>query len=423
MCTPSASRTREVGAALIGALVALAATLLASPADASGYLLFDQSAEGMGKVSAVVASTKEPAAVWYNPAGLSFVSGHQMSLTGMLYLVRTRFTQEGTGAETKADPTVSPAFAWFASGHLTDRLTLGMGVYSAWGLGAAWPPTWPGRENTVRSSMTTYTFNPTVAYRLSDHLSLGAGFDAVRAVADLTNGLPAPIGGSVRVGAGAWGYGFNAGILARILPDRLHAALAYRSQVSLSFEGKADFDPARPEFARDLRDQGGTSSATLPDMLTAGLMFKTRSDIAFSAEASLIRWSVYDKQVLKFDQAPEAVAEYHFKDVVVARFGVDGPLGRSGVRLRTGLMYEQKPSRPEYLSPSLPDTHILDVAVGAGYASCWWKADLGYILGMNWPTRATGGKESPEGTYWTTSHVVSVTFTAKLGAGPRAAGW
>jgi len=41
---------------------------------------------------------------------------------------------------------------------------------------------------------------------------------------------------------------------------------------------------------------------------------------------------------------------------------------------------------------------------------------VGYVMGLNWPSKATGGKEGPEGTYWTVSHVLSATFTARFGS-------
>jgi long-chain fatty acid transport protein len=254
-------------------------------------MLYDQSAEAMGKASAVVASAREPSAIWYNPAGLAFAPGYQASATGILYYVKSRFVQEGSGAQTQAEPALAPAGAFFAAGPVTRAVSVGIGAYSAFGLGLAWPEAWIGRENAIRSSLTTYTFNPSVALRLCDHLSLGAGFDVLRAVADQTNGLPAAVGGTVRVGGATWGYGANVGLLARVVPDRVHAAAAYRSRVSLSFDGRADFAPANQEFSRDLRDQGGTASATLPDILTAGLMVRTAQGVELAGEASLVRWS------------------------------------------------------------------------------------------------------------------------------------
>ncbi|HQP34970.1 MAG TPA: outer membrane protein transport protein [Polyangiaceae bacterium] len=407
----------------VWAVMALAAACCpAGRAEASGYLLYDQSAEAMGRASAVSAGTREPAAIWYNPANLSYVPEWRVSATGMVYVVNLRFAAAGSGEETRADTTVSPAGAVFAAGPITDRLHAGLGVYSGYGLGSTWPSGWVGRTASISSELTTYSINPTLAYRLSDTFSVGAGYDLVRAAADNLTGLPVPIGGTVRVGGATWGHGANVGMLARIVPDRFHAALSWRSSVALTIDGRADFDPASPEFLRELPDQGGSAKVKFPDIVTAGFMARTAGDVRFGFDASYVRWSVYDKQVLEFERTAPATSTFNFHDVVILRAGVDGPTGVSGLRLRTGMMYEQKPSRPEYLNPSLPDAHILDFAAGAGWIGPWWKADAGYVLGLNWPTTATGGKEGPEGTYRTVSHVMTVTFTARLGAS-KASGW
>ena len=417
LLTRDQTNAQPTGRGRVVAIGALIAACTASVrAEASGYLLYDQSAEAMGRASAVSAGTREPSAIWYNPANLSYVPEWRVSATGLLYVVKLRFDQAGTGEETKAETTVSPAPAVFAAGPITDRLHAGIGLYSGYGLGSTWPSDWIGRTASIKSELTTYNINPTIAYRISSAFSVAAGYNLVRAAADNLSGLPAPIGGSVRVGGATWGHGVNVGVLARIVPDRFHAALSWRSSVALTIDGRADFDPAHREFVRDLPDQGGKAEVTFPDIVTAGFMARTRSDVRIGFDASYVRWSVYDKQVLDFAQSADVVQQYKFRDVVILRAGIDGPVGASGLRLRSGMIYEQKPSRPEYLSPSLPDSHIIDFAAGAGWLASWWKADLGYVMGLNFPSKATGGKEGPEGTYWTVSHVLSATFTARFGA-------
>ncbi len=396
-----------------GALALAAACLSPGSARASGFLLYDQSGDSMGKASAVVASVAEPAAIWYNAAGLCSVPGYQASVSAMLYHVRIRFDDAATGAETRADPGLFVIPTLFASAQVADRVHVGLGAYSSFGLGSTWPYSWEGRDQTIESSLQTVTINPTVAVKLTESVRLGAGFDLLRASVDMRNGLPYPIDGDVRVGGGTWGYGGNVGLQARLLRDKLHMGVAYRSRVELSFRGKADFSPAHPEFLRDLPDQGGTANVTLPDILTAGILFKPWPETALTAEASMVFWSTWDKLELDFDSAPPAISNYHLRNVFIARVGADLPTPVRGVRARTGMMFEQKPTREEYLSPSLPDSYVFDMAVGAGYEHEWLKLDAGYVIGMNWPSKAKGGVESPEGTYWTVSHVVGLTVTGR----------
>jgi len=71
-------------ASAIAALLALAGATLpaARPARAGGFLVYDVSGAATGQGSAVIAAPTEPAAVWYNPAGLSFLPGWRVSLGG-----------------------------------------------------------------------------------------------------------------------------------------------------------------------------------------------------------------------------------------------------------------------------------------------------------------------------------------------------
>ena len=228
----------------LSVLALIGGALAARPCFASGFLIYDISGEAIGRGSAVTADDEEPAAVWFNPANLAFLKGVSGSAGGVF---------------------------------LTDRVAVGVGAFSTFGIGITWPDDWVGREAAINASLKTLTLNPTVAVLVHRQIAVAAGFDAVRSTVDFRNGLPAIIGGDVRLAAGTWGYGFNVGALYKIYPGRLHVALTYRSRVKLDFnDGRANFNPANPDFKPALPDQGGTASITLPDIITAGVMGRPR---------------------------------------------------------------------------------------------------------------------------------------------------
>ena len=59
---------------------------------ASGFLVYDLGADANGQASAVSASTSEPEAVWYNPAGLSLMSGYAASIGALVLVANSEFT-------------------------------------------------------------------------------------------------------------------------------------------------------------------------------------------------------------------------------------------------------------------------------------------------------------------------------------------
>ena len=84
---------------VLAASLAIAALASTTPrARAAGYLVYDISAEALGKGSAVTASTREPAAIWFNPGALGFMpSGISASVGGTFATAAMSFEPAGGG--------------------------------------------------------------------------------------------------------------------------------------------------------------------------------------------------------------------------------------------------------------------------------------------------------------------------------------
>ena len=229
---------------------------------------------------------------------------------------------------------------------------------------------------------------------------------------DFTNGLPSIVGGDVRLAGGAWGYGFNVAALYRVLPDQLHFALTYRSRVKLSFDGHGDFSPGSQDFAPTLPDGPGTAAITLPDIITAGVMGRPRSDLALSLDANVVLWSTYDRIDINFQQAPNRAIIPNGQNTFTLRAGADWASGWPGLHLRAGLIYDRAAIPADGLGPGLPDGTRIDGTVGMGYARGHLRADLGYMLVAFLAAEATSGREGPQGTYHTLAHLIGVTLGA-----------
>jgi long-chain fatty acid transport protein len=406
------TRTTRV---LLSAVVATGGALAARPCLASGFLIYDVSGQAIGRASAVSADVDEPAAVWFNPANLAYLGGVNASVGGVFLTSKSTFSPSGGGAETSTKRGNFFLPSVFASGQLTDRVAVGVGAYSAFGIGITWPDDWAGRENAIHASLETLTLNPTVAVKVHPRIAVAAGFDAVRSVVDFSNGLPTLIGGDVRLGAGTWGYGFNVAGLYKIYPGRLHLALTYRSRVKLDFDGQANFSPANPDFAPVLPDQRGTASITLPDIITVGAMGRPRPDLALTLDANLVLWSTYDRIDINFQTAPDRAIVSNGRNTVTLRGGADWtfPARWPGLHLRAGLIYDRSAIPSANLGPSLPDSDRVDVALGVGYGRGHFRGDLGYLLVVFLPADATTGQEGPVGTYNTIAQLLGLTVSLR----------
>ena len=406
---------RRAAAYVICAGAAVATLALAGrPCLASGFLIYDISGEAMGRASAVSADDVEPAAIWFNPANLTDMPGVNASAGGVFITSQSTFTPAGGGPETDSNRGNFFLPAVFANAMVSDRVAVGVGAFSAFDVGIRWPDDWVGREAAIHASIETLDLNPTVAVRVHPQISVAAGFNAVRAVVDFTNGLPALIGGDVRLAAGTWGYGANVAVLYKVYPDKLHLALAYRSRVALHFTGNANFSPANPDFAAALPDQSGSGSITLPDIITIGVMGRPRPNLSLTFDINPVLWQTYNQlQVMFNGGAPNLTIVPNGQTTFTLRWGADwAPQAVSRLHVRGGLIYDHTAIPSTNLGPGLPDASRVDIALGAGYSLGHFRGDLGYLLVLFLPHDSTTGQEGPIGTYNTIANLIGITLSA-----------
>ena len=158
--------------------------------------------------------------------------------------------------------------------QITDNLHVGIGVNNPFGLGTEWPANWIGQYDAQKIDLQTYFVTPTIAYKLSDQLSIGAGVNYVtgsvklKVASSIPFNSPPPI---LSLDLKATGVGFNAGIIYKLMPE-LSLGASYRSSVKLDATGSASFDP---NYA-DLNLPAGDASASieLPATAFLGLSYK-----------------------------------------------------------------------------------------------------------------------------------------------------
>ena len=128
------------------------------------------------------------------------------------------------------------------------------------------------------SRLKTVNINPALAWRPTDWLSLGVGFQAQYADGELTNaidfgtigaspqvGIPGAVPGGqdgfARLEGNDWAYGWNAGVLVEpIKGTRL--GVAYRSEIDHELDGDVDFSGDEAGIATILRASTGQPSPT-----------------------------------------------------------------------------------------------------------------------------------------------------------------
>jgi long-chain fatty acid transport protein len=364
------------------AATAVAVVLVSRTAVAAGTALDFQSGRATGMAAAVTAMIDDSSAVFYNPAGIAQGRIIDAQMGDALVMPSVKFT-DTRGRSTSTLFNVSAPFQIYETGGITDQLSIGVGVFTPFGLTVPWPAEWEGKSIATEASLATYDFNPTVAYRLGP-LRIGAGVQLVRATVDLKRTIDTPSEVSAELGADTWGEGFNVGAQLEAIAQVLSLGIAYRSAVTLDFTGDVHFGGVPAPFQATLRDQLVKTSLTNPDVLQMGVALHPVQDLVLDVDLVWYGWSKFHAIDIQYPNdasgtlsVPEAK---NWSNTVNVHLGGELTVDRTW-RLRAGAMYDPSPSPSNTLLPDVPDANRLNLAVGAGYAHpSGFSLDLGYQL-------------------------------------------
>ena len=361
-------------------MVAVWGCLIVVPASVygSGFALFEAGARGSALMGTMVARADDPSAIFYNPAGLVQVPGFQVMGGFSFILPRTEIVTQFSGVDTGTlmDSHVSAVPHLFASYRIADRVWLGLGLNSPFGLGIKYNDTWPGGANVIKADIQTLNLNPTVAVKITDYLAAGAGLDIMYFKFGMKRILPLPLVGpqTLHLEGDTWGLGFNLGL--HLKPrDDLSLGISYRSQVRQQVNGPAQF---QPYIALNAPASG---SIILPDMIFAGIMVRPLDKLSVEVGAIWTRWSLFKNFDMKFDNALGTLSERkNWHDTWRGQLGVEYRV-LPWLDLRAGYSLENEPMPDryvDYLVPSSDRRH--NFSCGTGFR---WRAmtmDLAYTL-------------------------------------------
>ena len=158
--------------------------ILTGNAHAEGFALYEYSARGVALGGSVMARKPDASAVAYNPALMTRLPG--IHIMGGLSAITPDGKMRSTDAFGDTEVTSLKPSTWliphmYYTQRLNDRLTVGVGEFSRFGLGFEYPHNWPGRFNVYEVALTTASVNPSIAWAVTDKLSLAAGVEVVYA--------------------------------------------------------------------------------------------------------------------------------------------------------------------------------------------------------------------------------------------------
>jgi long-chain fatty acid transport protein len=382
-------------------------------ASASGFALVEQSVKQVGSaISGGAASAEDATTIFFNPAGMTRLSGNQAVVGGHFITPSSKFSGNATTNPMVGGASISggnggdagtSAFvpSLYYSHSLSEEMRIGLGIGAPFGLSTEYDSSWVGRYHAIKSEVTTVNFNPSAAYRVNNQLSLGAGLNIMHATAELTNavdysmaclgsplaaagactalGLNTPAtattDGTVAVEGDSWGYGFNLGVLYEVT-EQTRIGAAYRSKVKQELEGTADFtapDGVAVPAALNavLADTDATAEVELPASLSLSMTTQVAPKWEVMADITWTQWSSFEELRIEFDnpQKEDSVQPENWEDTYKFSVGLNYRQNESW-RWRCGFAYDQTPiPDAQNRTPRIPGNDRKWIAAGFTYTA------------------------------------------------------
>jgi long-chain fatty acid transport protein len=373
--------------------VSAALTAMTGQASASGFQLMEQNASGLGNAYAGQAAAAENAStIFFNPAGMTRLPGRQVS--GAINLIRPSSEFTNSGGSTAPGGLPSPGGNggdigdWAAvpnaymSWQIDPKWWVGVGVSVPFGLATEYDRGWVGRFQSQKAEIKTIDINPSIAYKVNDVVSLGAGISFQHAEVEVNRSSFIGVEALSKLEMDDNNFGFNLGAMFNLSPAT-RIGLAYRSAIKHDLQGTATVTgiPGIGTAATPI-----SATAKVPDTLTWGISHQMDPKWQLLGDVTLTRWSTI-KQVpvvagstWAFGAAGSQVARFDFEFKDTYRIGVGANYQmRDDFMLKLGVAYDKSPVTDQHRLATLPDNDRTWLAIGGKYqASKQLTLDFGY---------------------------------------------
>lgn len=394
------------------------ATLSSTAIYGSGFAIQEQSVTGLGRAFAGSAAVADDAStIFFNPAGLSYLTKDELAAGLHLIVPKSDFSDRGSsiaaglpvvggaplsGNDGKDAGEAALVPNLFYAQRINDKLVAGIGITAPYGLATDYSDSWQGRYHAIRSELLTVNFNPSLAFKPTDKLSLGFGislqyidielsqavdFGSVCAGAGGLGGctqLPTGNDGKAKLTADDWGWGYNLGLIYQAT-EATRLALAYRSKISHHLTGDGKFrvptDSQTVATAGGFVDGNISGDLDLPETASFAIHHQLNNKIAISADATWTRWSRFEELAISSSNPANrlnSVKPENWDNTMRYGIGFDYQHDDRWT-FRGGVAYDETPTSNAFRTARIADEDRTWIALGASYKySDQLTLDAGY---------------------------------------------
>ncbi len=363
----------------------LAASLFLSAATSFGAA-YQLNLQGLRELAMGGTGTAWPwdaSTIFYNPGGLARLKNFQAYASGLYIMPATAFGNQlnsgniGTSVMSKTR-TFNP-FNIYVGGPIQDdsKFALGLGVYSVAGMGLSWDDNWLGKYIVQTTDLTNICFQPTLSFRASDFISVGAGFvygigtfDSRRALA--VHGAQGPVQGlgydegDAHLHGGAAGVGFNLGVQMHV-NERLQFGATYRSQITMDVSGGSAIFSVPSSLNNEFPNTRFDTYLPLPQVASVGIGYRPAEALTLQFDLNYTGWNSFDSLRINFKDNTNSLKNIHeprhYRNTLTPRIGANYKISHI-VSVQLGGAFEPTPVTNGYVSPDLPDADRAVVTCG-----------------------------------------------------------
>jgi len=350
-------------------------TLLFQLINAQGFQVNfqGQKQQGMGCVGS--ASYTDASCLFYNPGAVAFSSYSQVNVASTPVFANILYVDSATGQGYRTNSPIGTPFSAYGLFQLKkmDALKLGLAVYTPFGSTVQYEDNWIGRFALTRLKLMAIFIQPTISYRLTENLGVGAGFVLSTGEVNLQKDIPVQdsIGNfaHAELQGKALGFGYNFGISYNVT-KKLALGLTYRSQVNMSVDsGQATFT-VPSSLSPNFPNGTFSSSLPLPAVATLGISYFINTKWKAVLDVNYVGWRAYD--TLAFDYATNTTSLVDtksarmYKNIFAFRGGVQYRL-LNNLDVRLGGGYGFSPVQNGYVTPETPDKNRAYFTAGLSY--------------------------------------------------------
>ena len=360
---------------LPGVLLASAFALLAHPAFADGTRLPDQDDFVVARGDANVATADRPSDVYYNAAGLSQIDTIDFSSGFYVLTPSVSYSRQG-GPSVSETQTTYPLPSFFIAEPVTamngEHLTVGLGLYSPYGLSSKWPDSTGFRTLATENSIEYYTGSFAVGVPLAPGLSLGAALQFNHQHVDLNRGLGYTPTDRFHFAGDGHALSYDLGLLWTPVPEHSFG-LNFQSKTNFGINGTANLDPLGVSFT-------GHADWVYPEDITVGYSYRPTPDWNVEFDVDRTNWSRLKNVVLYSPSFAPTVIPFNWRASEYFNLGATH-YWRSGWSLSGGIERSTSSVPVASFAPSLVDPTRWLWSAGGSYK--WGRVEFDFLLQLS----------------------------------------